>query len=134
MQLITSVNNSIIKEIKSLKIKKYRDQNKLYFIEGYKFVEEALSSDAEINSIFVCDIIKENKKLEIFNKARQKEYNIKVFTVSDNVLNQLSDTQTPQGILAVVKMRNYSFLDIAGIDNKNNLFIILDDIRIWAQL
>jgi len=130
MQYITSENNSLIKEIKSLKIKKYRDQKKLYFIEGFKFVEEALSSDEKVNSIIISDIMGKNEKvLELIQKAKQKEFNMNIQLVSDNILRQLSDTEAPQGIIALVKMKDYNLEDITKIESKNNLFIILDAIQ-----
>ena len=34
--------------------------------------------------------------------------------VSDNVFSQISDTKTPQGILAIVSMLEYSIDDLSG--------------------
>ena len=41
MQVITSKDNETVKNIKKLKDKKYRDETKLYVIEGIKMLEEA---------------------------------------------------------------------------------------------
>ena len=42
MQIITSKDNEIVKSIKKLKDKKYRDEAGLYVIEGIKIIEEAI--------------------------------------------------------------------------------------------
>ena len=42
MQVITSKDNEIVKNIKKLKDKKYRDEAGLYVIEGIKIIEEAI--------------------------------------------------------------------------------------------
>ena len=48
---IESKDNRIIKLVKSLSRKKFREKEKLFFIEGFKFVKEALLSSWTISSI-----------------------------------------------------------------------------------
>ena len=55
MQVITSKDNEIIKNIKKLKEKKYRDQTGEYIIEGIKLVSEAISESTKISKIVVCE-------------------------------------------------------------------------------
>ena len=55
MQVITSKDNEIIKNIKKLKEKKYRDQTGEYIIEGIKLVEEAIIENVKISKIVVCE-------------------------------------------------------------------------------
>ena len=50
MQVISSKDNELIKHIKKLKDKKYRDENNEYIIEGVKLVEEAVKEKAKIKS------------------------------------------------------------------------------------
>lgn len=47
--------------------------------------------------------------------------------VSDVVFRQMSDTKTPQGILAIVQMKQYSEHDILGKDNA--FVMVLEDIQ-----
>ena len=131
MQIITSENNPLIKEIKSLKLKKFREQKKLYFIEGIKFVEESLLSDEEINVLIIShSMVNDQKILELVQKADQKDHSIKIYSVADNIFKNLSDTETPQGIIAVIKMKTYTLENIFDMDsNKNKLFIILDAVQ-----
>ena len=55
MQVITSKDNEIIKSIKKLKDKKYRDEEGLYIIEGIKIIEEAIEEEADIKKIVICE-------------------------------------------------------------------------------
>ena len=42
MQVITSKDNEVIKDIRKLKDKKYRNATKKYIVEGIKIIEEAI--------------------------------------------------------------------------------------------
>ena len=55
MQVITSKDNEIIKNIKKLKEKKYRDEENKFLVEGIKMVQEAISEDAKIAKIVICE-------------------------------------------------------------------------------
>ena len=93
--MITSKTNKLIKHIKSLSQKKNRDENGEYIVEGIKMVAEAISSDLQITKIVVCN--------DFFNDAFKIPSSNEIEYVSSNVFEYISDTQTPQGILAVVK-------------------------------
>lgn len=97
--MITSKTNELIKHIKSLHNKKERDENKEFIVEGKKIVKEAIEADFKIVKIIVC---KELLKEEYESKKFEIEY------VDENIFKYISDTQTPQGILAIVKRPEYS--------------------------
>ena len=48
MQIISSKDNELVKHIKKLKDKKYRDESNEYIIEGVKLIEEAVKEKAKI--------------------------------------------------------------------------------------
>lgn len=83
--VITSVNNPLIKETTKLHKKKYRDQENLFLMEGYHLYEEALQY-GKIKHIFTTD---------------QTIKGDKVIYVNDTVLEKLSQTKNPQGVLVV---------------------------------
>jgi TrmH family RNA methyltransferase len=93
MQIITSKDNEIIKNIKKLKEKKYRDERKEYIIEGIKLIEEAIEEEAKIKIIvepkFMYQIAKNN-----------------CIYVSSKVFTSITDVKNPQGMLAVIEMEN----------------------------
>lgn len=55
MNIISSKDNELIKNIKKLKEKKYRDINNQYIIEGIKLIKEAIIEKANIKLIVICE-------------------------------------------------------------------------------
>lgn len=55
MQVITSKDNEVIKDIRKLKDKKYRNLAGKYIVEGIKIIEEAIEEKANIDMIVVCE-------------------------------------------------------------------------------
>ena len=53
MQIISSKENELVKDIKKLKEKKYRDKTKKYIVEGLKVVKEAIQENAKIDKIII---------------------------------------------------------------------------------
>ena len=64
MQVISSKDNETIKQIRKLKDKKYRDQNKEFIIEGIKLLKEAIQEKVKIKTIVVCDDCEKNGTLD----------------------------------------------------------------------
>lgn len=90
--MIISKTNDYIKHIKSLSQKKYRDEYHEYIIEGIKLVKEAIEEKVHIKKIIICEeLCKEKVNFENI------EY------IDEKVFNYISETKTPQGILAVVE-------------------------------
>lgn len=70
MQIISSKDNEIVKQIKKLKDKKYRDIENAYIVEGIKLVKEALQENANIKQIVLCDVcekVKHIKRTHVWN-------------------------------------------------------------------
>ena len=53
MQIISSKDNELIKHLRKLKDKKYRDENNEYIVEGVKLIEEAVRENAKIKKIII---------------------------------------------------------------------------------
>ena len=49
--LITSRNNKAVKELSSLKEKKYRDERGTYIVEGFKMVREAYAAGKKVTRL-----------------------------------------------------------------------------------
>lgn len=127
--MINSKFNEKVKYIASLKEKKYREKHGLYFIEGIKLVDEIISSEGKSTEFIVLSKeILENAfgGKEILEKL--EDYN-NVIEVSKGVFNYLSDTDTPQGILVVMKIKKGDMQSfIGGLSLEQNKYIILDKI------
>ncbi|MDD4189088.1 MAG: RNA methyltransferase [Eubacteriales bacterium] len=121
---IESSENKLIKLVKSLSQKKYREKEGLFFTEGLRFVQDALDSSWEVSSVFVSETFKEKfiktRKISLTNK------NPELYCLPDKLFNEISDTNSPQGILAVIKMREY---DPESVIFGPNLFLLLDGLQ-----
>ena len=104
MELITSVNNQRVKDIADLKQKKYRMESGLFFAEGLRAVQEA-AQYAEVTDLFFT-AAEEKKLTEILNAAKEK--GARLYQADDKVMAKLSDTKTPQGVLAVIRIPEQS--------------------------
>ncbi len=91
MDIIRSKSNQLIKQTKKLQQKKYRKD--AYLIEGWHLLEEAQKAGAQIEQIFVTE--------EGLHRLNQPEL---VKLVSPEVLAELSDSVTPQGVVAQLSL------------------------------
>lgn len=123
MQIITSKDNEIVKNIRKLKEKKYRDQTNQYIVEGIKMIKEAISEEAVIKLIVVCE---ENANSGAIDKKLLYEIaKYECIYVSKKVFDLISEVKTPQGILAVIEKDNSE----DKIDYKQDVIVVLDGIQ-----
>lgn len=97
---ITSTQNKTYKYIKSLKQKKERLKNGQYTVEGLKSVKDAMAAGADIAAIAISDKLTPDIECET------------VYKIPDALFSGLCDTETPQGILAVINIKEKSRTDL----------------------
>ena len=95
---ITSSSNSKIKAAAQLLTKKGRNEQGEFLIEGIKLIIEAMESGLTLTSVFVLDELWDEYS-PLFSSCA-----CNVICVSSNVLEKLSDCQTPQGIIGQFSM------------------------------
>lgn len=96
--MITSMGNAQVKNLTLLlKKAKARREQGLFVIEGRKMFEEAPKE--WLLQIYVSETFEMENKALLSGKTYE--------TLSDSVFGAVSDTQTPQGILALVKIPEY---------------------------
>lgn len=118
--MITSLSNQQIKQIIQLQKKaKLRKELGQFVIEGLKMYKEIPSE--YIVSTYVSESFY-NEKIKNDGVSVHK-YEI----VSDKVFGGISETITPQGIMAIVKQPVYNFDNI--IKKKSATLLFLDDLR-----
>ena len=123
MQIITSKDNEIVKNVRKLKEKKYRDINNEYIVEGIKMIKEAILEDAKIKLIVVCE---DNANSGAIDKKLLYEIaKYECIYVSKKVFDLISDVQTPQGMLAVIEKENSE----DKIDYTEDVIVVLDGIQ-----
>ena len=91
--MITSKQNALIKEIRSLSDKKFRDRLNLFVVEGVKPVNEAIALKLPVRTVIYTEKAEACLSLE----------GVRAELVSDEVFKSVSEESTPQGALAVVE-------------------------------
>ena len=118
--MITSASNQKIKNLISIiqKSKARREQD-VFITEGVKMFQEAPMD--KIVEVYVAESFYET------GTAREKIQQCGYEILSDELFKKVSDTQTPQGILCVMKQYHYELEDL--FQKENPLFLILEDIQ-----
>lgn len=111
MTIITSKANSVVKNAKKLHQKKYRKS--AYLIEGWHLFEEAVQAGVTIEKIFALESYRD--QLAAFPQT---------VWVSEDILFDLADSQTPQGIVAVVQKE-----EVGQSDLSQGKFLFLEDVQ-----
>ena len=123
MQTITSKDNELIKHIRKLKDKKYRDESNEYVVEGVKLVEEAVKENAKIKQIIVCEDTTRTYEIPTHIMLEIAKY--ECIYVTEKIFTQISDVKAPQGILAIIEKGRKQ----GQIDYSEDIIIALDGIQ-----
>lgn len=118
--MITAASNQRIKNLVNLTQKsKFRREQDVFITEGVKMFLEADCD--KIKEVYVSESFYE--KGTVREKIEQCNYEV----LSDELFKKVSDTQTPQGILCVMKQYHYVLEDL--LQKENPLLLILEDIQ-----
>lgn len=107
MEIITSLDNKRIKNLSKLLIKKYRDEENKFLVEGEHLVEEA----------YKAGVLLEVVQTDDYNGS----FDVETTYVTYDVIRKLSNTQNPQRVIGVCKK-----LDEKEIGRK---VVILEDLQ-----
>ena len=118
-EIITSLDNPMVKEARSLNDKKFRRFHGKFLVDGEKLVNEVVSGAMEIDKIFV-----DSAKVADFAYVLDR-FDGKIVQVTTKVLNSISENVTPQGIIAEVFMRETGEFKT----EENSPILILDRIQ-----
>ena len=119
--MITSNQNPKLKLVRALqgRPKERRDAG-AFLAEGIRLVEEAANSNWPIKFVLFDETLNERGKEQIENL---KSHKIEVDEISISLMKSLSDTETPQGVLAVLELTNLP------LPNSPTFVLIPDQIR-----
>ena len=94
--MITSKQNSAVKLVRSFKDKKYRDEENSFLVEGVKSLRAAVESGAVIDRVLCTEkILSQITDIPLKGAI--------IDTVTEDIMDYVSDEVTPQGVVAVVK-------------------------------
>lgn len=129
--MITSVSNPKVKQIVQWQAKaKERRSAGIYIVEGFKMFEEAPGE--EIQEVYLAretlTRLKETQDpldflgVDVKDRLDQTGYEV----VSGEVFRKMSDTQSPQGILCVMRRKEYDLKHFAG---EAALLVVLENLQ-----
>ena len=122
--MITSVANPRVKQVVQWQTKaKERKKDNIFLAEGIKMYEEA--PEESVREVYVIE--ETLKKMQQDPTLKVKLEKTGYETVSPEVFQKMSDTQTPQGILTVLKRPEYQLIELLKV--KKPLFVILEDLQ-----
>ena len=116
--MIEATSNKRVREVVNLRKKaSYRREKGLFTVEGQRIFEEVPIE--EVREVYVTENFLKNAKAEIREKLERLKYEL----VSETVFSLMSDTKTPQGVLAVVKQRKYCLEEILATEKQHLLIL-----------
>lgn len=127
--MITSASNAKIKQICRWQTKgSERRRDGVFIVEGIRMVQEA--PPEALREIYLTESVlvkmtreKSERNAELQKRLRETPTEL----VSEEVFRRMSDTQTPQGILAVVRQSRYELAEM--LTAPSPLLMVLEDLR-----
>lgn len=120
--MITSSANKKVKQVVQWQTRaKERKKDNVYLVEGFKMFEEA--PEKSILEVYISEDALEKLTDSIRKKLDQTGYE----TVAADVFRKMSDTQTPQGILTVLRQSEYDLNEL--ISGPNPLLVVLENLQ-----
>ena len=115
---INSMQNPVIKLVRELQKKKSaRKKNKLFVVEGIRAVQE-IPKTIQLEKVLVSEQIEE---------STYEQLNVhEVIVVTEEIFKSISDTQTPQGMLALVKMPE---MMLETIQIEDGAYLLLENLQ-----
>ncbi len=133
--MITSTGNAQVKElVRLMKKRKARDEAGVFLVEGPRMAGELLEDPewrGQIEKVWMSESYarRHESGANAGEKATALPDGCRTELLSDAVFSHVSDTKTPQGILAVVRRREYSMQDVLGEDPGKALVAVLDNLQ-----
>lgn len=122
-QVISSLANPLIKEIRALQQRKYRQEHGAFFVEGIRPVWQALTGGAEVTHlVYAPDLLTSDAARKMIQAEGSKSAH--PVAVSSKVFQSLGRREHPSGIGAVVRMNNRTIDDLDA--SAGSVFVALE--------
>jgi RNA methyltransferase, TrmH family len=122
---ITSRDNSLLRQVRAVRDGKIEE---LIFIEGLRLCEEAYRSNLAIEAVVVSEELLRKERaaavIEEFSRVSKR-----VESVSEKLLESVSYTKTPQGIIVLAQRPTASEERLEASLNSNSLLVVLHQIN-----
>lgn len=127
-EFISSPANRLIKEVVSLKQKKYRDSLGLFIAEGVRLIEECAVAGWSVATCIYTEAAAARDRTRSLIE-RLERLNCQLAVVPDSLYNKISDTEQPQGIMVIVKKRQATLESMVAAGENPPLVVVLDGIQ-----
>lgn len=129
-EVITSVQNPLIKRLHQLLERKGREAQGRFLVEGAHLVEEALKSGAGVMTL----VYDSERDMDAACRRALAHHpqDVQVIAASSAVLAKLSETKSPQGIIAEVRKGEADWsewLKRKAVAREDVLLLLLDEIQ-----
>ncbi len=123
--MLTNIRSDRVKSVRSLSRRSARERTDRFVVDGPQGVREAIRYAAEL----VDDLYVTSAAIERHNDlvAAAQDGGIHVHEVNDAVLAAMSDTESPQGLLAVVQAHHATLADVLA--RQPRLIVLLSNVR-----
>ncbi|OQM76151.1 TrmH family RNA methyltransferase [Manganibacter manganicus] len=123
---VTSLSNPLVKDIKALALKKFRDQQHAFMAEGLKLVIDALDLGWQIKTLIFAKAGIGNQAVEKV-AARTVASGGDVLEVSEKVLSAITRRDNPQMVVGVFSQQFMALKDIRP--KAGDVWVVLDRVR-----
>ncbi|MCR4267359.1 RNA methyltransferase [Nitratireductor sp. ZSWI3] len=123
---VTSLTNPIIKDIRALSLKKYRDRENAFIAEGLKLIIDAFETGWTIRTLLYAKAGRGNEAVEKL-AARTVAAGGLVLVVSEKVLSAVTRRDNPQMVVGVFEQKTLP-LDAVKPANED-VWVALDRVR-----
>lgn len=123
--MITSSSNAQIKEIRKLRDRKERQATGLFYIEGLRIVGEAVELNEGIESLIIAPELLISDFGQKLVQVHQEKGGL-ILEVSQQVFQNLSMKEGPQGIAAVLRQRWANLEEL--VVKPDDCWVVLDSI------
>ena len=125
MMNITSRDNSLLRQARAVRDGKVEE---LIFIEGLRLAEETLRSNLNIEAVIVSEQLAQKEKAEgLINELGQVSQ--RVASVSEKLLESISYTKTPQGIVVLASRPETGKEKLATTNRESSLIVLMHRIN-----
>jgi TrmH family RNA methyltransferase len=108
LRLVTSRSNARVKELRRMFHEAALNECHEIAVEGWHLVQEAINSGLRVSAVFFSKSTRERATKLLLQLPKHAE----AFVLPDEVFASAVPTETPQGIAAMVQVKNYSLADV----------------------
>lgn len=122
---ISSKQNNLVKFVRGLRDKRNREKEGCYVIEGVKSVLEAVTAGAIPLNLVISEHGDKNFLLK--DVLSRLDKSVKINRVTDEVMDYMSETDTPQGVMAVFVLPEAALSSISI--SESSLLVVIDAVQ-----